>query len=108
MKLNGDVLQALSADAFRDPIISGWLVKEAGSALGRARDRFFCCSASALFYYASADAGESVVGAFLLEGATALADGEKPITPSAKKLELTNDDGSAAAVVDVLVVGVSA
>lgn len=39
---------------------------------------------------------------------TALADGEKPITPSAKKLELTNDDGSAAAVVDVLVVGVSA
>tara|TARA_Y100000114_G_scaffold14231_1_gene11572 strand:+ start:5875 stop:6366 length:492 start_codon:yes stop_codon:yes gene_type:complete len=39
---------------------------------------------------------------------TATGDGQKPITPSAKKLELTNNDGSAAAVVDVLVVGVSA
>lgn len=39
---------------------------------------------------------------------TATTDGQKPITGSAKKLEITNDDGSAAAVVDVLVVGVSA
>lgn len=39
---------------------------------------------------------------------TATGDGQKPITASAKKIEITNDDGSAAAVVDVLVVGVSA
>ena len=39
---------------------------------------------------------------------TATTDGQKPITGSAKKLELTNDDGAASAVVTVLVVGTSA
>lgn len=39
---------------------------------------------------------------------TATTNGQKPITGSAKKIEITNDDGSGAAVVDVLVVGVSA